>query len=776
MNYSRVPALHGWSTLLPSCDFETYSEAGFAWEDVPGYHKWVKRKNLEFPVPAWVEPTRRLTSLPGIADTNRGLPVVGVRNYVRHPSFEVLSLAYDMLDGRGPQHWVPHWTTGKWPEQVITGCYNTMPNAHPWALLDYVANGGLLGGWNVVGFEYEVWNGYCVPTWGWPELKLEQCRDTQAKAAVSGYPRALKNAGKVIFLPSEAHLQKDPAGDALIRKLTVPRNPTKANPSLRWTPQTAADDFANFYRYNIQDVVSEMALNNRIPDLSPRELRIAQASDRVNERGMQIDTKAMEDCICIMEQVFAKYEGELRGITANRVKTANEVSKILEWMRDIHGVSLPNLDEDVVAGSVNDRGLPDAVRRVLEIRQKLGFASVKKLYKMRAEVCADGRLRQQYAYAAAHTMLWNGQGVQMANVWKGKLDKPEKVEHALAVISSRSLEFVESVYGDALECIADCLRSLVVARGGCRLIASDYNAIQAVVTSALAGEKWRLDVFHTHGKIYEAMAAQITGNTVELYIEYKKQHGKHHEDRQLGKLAVLSADFGAWIAGWKRFGADEILGSDDAIKKIILAVRAKQPAITEFWGGQTRCKFTDAERPELYGLEGAAISAVLDRGGCYGYRGVRFACHGDALYCMPPGDGDPLIYHQPELRPSRREYAAPWELELSYHGWNSNIQKGPIGWNQMFLYGGVLTQNVVAKVAREFQADALTTLDEGGLYLPVMHTHDEIVCEVENGRGNTPEYLSIVNVGKSWAVDDWGRPWPIKAPGAEETERHGKWD
>src|SRR6185312_1295089 len=420
MQYQRVPALHGWSTILPSCDFETFSEAGYVWEQVPGYLEWKQRKRkLPLvslpPEPVWVPPTVKLASLPGIANSNRGLPVVGVRNYVRHPTFEVLSLAYDMLDGLGVRHWTPSWYTGKWPEQLRAGCYETMLYAQPWALLEHVANGGLLGGWNVIGFEWEVWNGYCVPTWGWPELKMEQCRDTQAKAAVSAYPRKLSNAGKVIFIPGkEDHLHKDAVGDTLIRKLTAPRNPTKPNPALRWTPQTAAEDFAKFYKYNKQDVVSEMALNSRIPDLSPRELRIAQTSDRVNERGMQIDTKAMEDCICVMEQAFAKYEGELRNITGNRITSANEVAKILAWAYEAHGVELRNLDEDYVENILTNlrSPLPPAISRVLQIRQKLAFASVKKLYKMRAEVCADGRLRHQYAYAAAHTFLWNGQGVQ----------------------------------------------------------------------------------------------------------------------------------------------------------------------------------------------------------------------------------------------------------------------------------------------------------------------------------------------------------------------------
>ena len=51
-------------------------------------------------------------------------------------------------------------------------------------LLDHVRNGGKIQGWNVM-FEYAIWNCVCVPKYGWPELKLEQCIDTMALAAVA---------------------------------------------------------------------------------------------------------------------------------------------------------------------------------------------------------------------------------------------------------------------------------------------------------------------------------------------------------------------------------------------------------------------------------------------------------------------------------------------------------------------------------------------------------------------------------------------------------------
>lgn len=1008
--------------FTPCMDVETYSESGFAYDEAA--RKWKPSHD---------------------GSKKSGLPLVGVHNYVNHPSFEVLSLTYDI--GRGERLWVP-------------GC------APPQDLFDYLRADGIIEAWNV-GFERTVWEDYCVPILGWPAVRPDQWRCAMAKSAANGYPQGLDDCAEVLRCTE----RKDKKGKALIRKLTVPRAPTIKNPDLRLYPHTAPEEFAQFYGYNVQDVVVERAVSDRIPDLCPRELDIWRVDQAINRRGMQIDVRSVQASIVIIEQAYAKYNGELCAITCGAVKASSEVAATVRWLA-AQGIFVPNLEEDVVDENLK-RDHSAAVKRLFQIRQALAFGSVRKLYAMRAQVCADGRLRDQYVYHGAHTSLWNGRAVQPANLYKGKLDKPEKVEAALAVIASGSLEYVELMYGDALECVADCLRSMIIPAPGKRLIASDYAAIQAVVTSALAGEKWRLDVFHGHGKIYEAMASELTGNTLEHYATFKKEHSKHHEDRRLGKLAVLSGDFGAWLNGWKRFGAEEILGDDKTIKDLILKTRARIPNIVEFWGGQTRNKFNKGgpERPELFGLEGAAIAATLNPGQCYGYRTVLYQVQGDILYCQPPGGGAPLQYHAPRLERAQREWASPWEYDLSYEGWNSNATKGAAGWQRMKLYGGVLCigagtevltargwvpierctnadaiwdgidwvysgglacqgirkvidyesilmtpdhevlthdgwkkahvaqseglrriavrlpddlgvlaqregqdvvagamrlrrlgdgprvgdcqekssravvrlsdqtltvrspadprdvstsrisrmgldarplpasvasslaqlrrardtglralgklrsflgrhgayllagavfrsnrqrralqtgqlsldrshntgeqpsvhgadrdakrahvdrrdipgvrhiesqallpvesrkifvrtydlvdcgprhrfvvrgrdgvptivhncQNVVSKVSREFQADSLVALDRTELYLPVGHAHDEIVTEVENGKGNVAEYLEIVNRGKPWAVDDWGRPWPIKAPDAEETQRYGKW-
>lgn len=727
-----IIAGHGVSTVIADFDWETYSEAGYRWDS--SLQKW--------------------KSLPGLAEQNRGLGAVGVYNYVTHSSFEVLSLAYDLKDGAGPRWWRPG-----------------MPD--PADLLEHIRQGQPIEAHNF-GFEWAVWMLYCVPKFGWPPLLAHAERCSQAKARAWSLPARLANVGPALKLPAE--LQKDSGGSRLIQKLTVPRNPTKNNADLRWYPHTAPEDFAEFYRYNVQDVVAESAVSQRIPDLCPRELEIWRCDQAINRRGMQIDIKAVNDSINIVEQATDKYSARLREITAHRVQRHTEVAQTLEWMHG-QGVHLDNLDEETVAEAL-DREYPPGIKEVLRIRQVLSFGSVKKLYAMRAQTCADGRLRDQYAYHGAHTALWNGQGVQVSNLYTPgeEFKTPANVEAALGCIASGSLEYVEGVYGDALETVANCLRSMIIAGPGKQLISSDFSAIQAVVTSCLAGEQWRIDVFRTHGKIYEAMASLITGKPLQFYLDYKKQTKQHHPDRQLGKLAVLSADFGAWINGWKRFGADKILGSDDEIKRVILLTRNAQPMVGELWGGQVRDKFRPSERPELYGLEGAAIKAVLDPGQCYAYRGIRYVVHDDVLYCQPPGNGAPLCYHEPRLAPARREYARPWELDLSYMGWSSNAAKGQMGWVRMPLYGGVLTQNVVAKTAREFQADALMEFERSGWAVPMCHTHDEIVCEIDE------------DVDPTWAKAEFERlmvsrlqhaafdGWPIKAPGAWIQPRFGKWE
>lgn len=766
---TQVTAHPGIATVLPDFDFETFSAAGVVYDPIK--QKW--------------------GSLPGLSDQNRGLKAVGARNYVEHETFRVLSLAWNLKDGRGERWWRPPELMDLFPASK-RGDYCDVGE-----LIEHVGTGGPLEAFNV-GFELTVWEYHLHRVCGWPRLRIEQlyCAAAKARAAaIIGSSGSLDDVGEILRL----HERKDPAGDKLIKKLTMPKPPTPeksksggrgkpriitqaANNDMRWTPITAGEDFERFYAYNKQDIRTEAEASMRLPDLSLRELEIWRWDLLCNTRGMQVDRYGIDNCIAVVEQCYVRGNAELQRLTNYTVSNSSEVAKLLEWMAT-QGVRLYDLDEDAVEEALLRTDYPLQVQRALRLRQSLAFGSVKKLWAFRYHSTEAGRLCDQYVYYGAHTGLWNGRAVQPANLFKGMFDKPEQAERALSIIASRCVELVEFEYPgvDPLEVVASCLRSLIIAAPGHRLISADFTAIQAVATSALANEQWRLDVFRTHGKFYETMASRLTGKPLQWYLDYREANKKHHDDRQLGKLAVLSGDFGAWINGWKRFNAQKY-GDDAFIKDLILKTRTAQPMVSELWGGQTRNKFNKApdgsyaqEHDQLYGLEGAAIAAILDPTQAYGYRGIVYQMHEDVLYCRPPSGGF-IRYHSPRIAKSQRDYARPWEVEMSYEGWNSNATKGRAGWSRMKLYGGVQTQNTVSHMCREIQADAILSLERNG-YPVVMHTHDEQVAEVPDGYGSTAHYTQIVRDSlPKWAVCSDGAPWPVKVPEAWEAQRYGKWE
>jgi DNA polymerase len=726
----RIP-LEGpfYSTVLPNVDFETYSEAGYVWDAFE--EKW--------------------HGLPG-SDKARGLKVVGARVYVEHRSFRLLSVAWDLKDNRGP---------------CIAYDFS------PADLITYVARGGLIES-HYSAFEFTVWNHYCVPKLGWPPLKLEQTRCSMAKARACGYPGKLEELCEVLGTS-----RKDPDGTRLLRKFSVPRNPTKKDPRLSIDPRSDPIDGPKLWAYNIQDSVSESDASEHIPDLPDNELQYWLMDQRINARGVQIDLENLYNCIAIVEQSFEKYGGELARITGGIKVT--ELEQLKGWLRG-QNVHMADMQADSIDAEVEHLrafypGTP--ALRALEIRQILGSASIKKLFAMAAQVASDGRLHDLYSYHAAHTGLWTGNGPQPQNLYKGEWKDPAQIEHAFNVMRYRCLEAVEFEFKcDALQVVNNCLRSLFIAKPGHTLISSDYTSIQGVVLAVLANEEWRLEVYRTHGKMYEASIARMTGTPLEEILEYKTRTGAHHPLRDKGKKAELSGGFGAWIGGWKRFGADEYYDSDDELKAAILAWRAASPAIVEWWGGQSRDTFDWSKIPykEYFGLEGAAISAVENPGTCYRARDIGFEMNTatDTLYVQLPS-GRLIYYHTPRLEPSTREWAQPWEQRLTFMGYNTNPDKGPYGWIQQDLYGGVLCQNAVSGVARDIMAHGMINLESVG-YSIVLHTHDEPVAEVDLADVSTGKHSIEGFEARINDLPHWAKGWPIAAKNGWMLPRYGKYD
>lgn len=738
---------------LPTVDFETYSEAGYKFDFVS-----MKVKGL------------------GVGGKG-GLKEVGTSAYAEHHSCEVLTMSYDLLDGSGVRRWKPG-------------------DDQPSDLLNHVAQGGPVAAWNVT-FEWFIWNFVCVRKYGWPPLNFEQCHCDMAKSRRYSMPGPLAHAAKVV-----GGAQKDKAGSNLIQKLTRPHTPTKNRLGVRRTRDTDPEDFAAFDQYCDQDVVAEMATAAHMPDLTTSERATWLADQRVNARGVQVDVAALDACLYIMQKVTERFTDELRDITCGAVSSVNAGAQFIAWLGSL-GVHTHSIDADNVKeilGWESSR-LPQPARRALEIRQALGGANIKKLPKLKLQLNSDGRLRNQYTYCGAATGRWSAGGVQLQNLTaKGPKSKtcdicgrvvgtgcrlevmgargscPEcggndwttnhewKVEHvefAIADIMRRDLDRVIDVWGDPCTLLAGCLRGLFIAKEGHELICCDFSAIEAVVLACLSRCQWRIDVFNTHGEIYEMSASKITGIPFAEFAEYKAANDMHHPLRKaIGKVAELASGYGGWLGAWKAFGAEEHFDNDDEIKAQIIAWREASPEIVEFWGGQHRqtgAKPWDST-PELFGLEGAAVAAVLNPGHCFNVGDVGYGVQNDVLYCRLPS-GRFLYYHRPRLDRGEDHFKRP-SYKLTFEGYNSNAQKGPPGWQRMETYGGRLAENVTQAVAADIQSEALKRCEDSG-YSVVMHTHDELTAEVKIGSGKTLAGMTELMTQRP----EWASWWPIRGAG-----------
>lgn len=799
---TRLVAGMGYATVLPDLDFETYGEAGFVWNEAAG--KW------EGP--------------PGAPQNQKGLSQVGAEPYTAHPTCEILSLYYDLKDGGGRRRWRPGLSD-------------------PLDLFAHVRAGGILEAWNV-GFERWVWENVCVSRLGWPAMRPEQWRCAMAKARAHALPGALGEAGKVLALavqkdkdgdrllkrfsvpqkPTKADprrraplLPDQAALDAEWRRLWRPDMKPAA---VRDAQRVLVDDYQDtqrLYGYNETDIASEAEASSRIPDLEGDELRWWQVHEAINRRGVHIDLQSVDNCIAVIEQALSRYNTELQTLTG--IDSASKVQQIVGWLHS-RGVHLDGLDEDQVETALKRPGLPPDARRVLEIRAAVGSASVKKVFAMRNRASADHRLRDLYVFSGARTGRSTGEGPQPTNLpkagppvvrcscghhhapershcpWCGRAAvppppglkdgrivewNPEAAADAIDVLRQRSLSWAEYVMGDGMATIAGAVRALFDAAPGHDLISTDFNSIEAVGLAMLSGEQWRIEVFRTHGKIYETSAAMMYRIPFEDFAKHKAATGQHHPLRQKGKVAELAFGYQGWIGAAQAFGMP---GTEDEIKADILAWRRASPAIEWLWGGQTMGKaagiLENADRGVpgadrwdrttfLFGVEGMAVAAMSQPGVEFpvarldgSHSGIAFVQRGDALYCRLPS-GRYLTYHRPRFEPSERG-----GVGLSYEGWNSNPKNGPKGWIRMNTWGGRLVENInQATCADPFRAACIRLEDAG--YPVVLHVYDEIVSEIPEGFGSVADFERICEERPAWCAD-----WPIRAPGGYRAKRYRK--
>ena len=213
------------------------------------------------------------------------------------------------------------------------------------------------------------------------------------------------------------------------------------------------------------------------------------------------------------------------------------MAQLKQWIRDNSGLELESLNKQTVAEVLADRFGDELVKEVLRIRRELGKTSVKKYAALDACLCGDGRVRGLLQfYGANRTGRWAGRLVQVQNLPRNYLGT---LDTARELVKKRQTDAVRLLYGNVPDTLSQLIRTAFVPGPGNRFFVADFSAIEARVLSWLAGEQWRLDVFRTHGKIYEASASAMFG----VDLDRIKKGNPEYALRGKGKIAELALGY-----------------------------------------------------------------------------------------------------------------------------------------------------------------------------------------------------------------------------------------
>lgn len=613
----------------------------------------------------------------------------GVYRYAEDPDFEILLMAYS-YDGE--------------PAQII----DLTEEALPGQILQDLTNPGVLKTAYNANFERA-----CLAAFFGLEIDPEQWQDTMVLAAELGLPRSLADVGKVIGLSEDQ--QKIKEGRALIQYFSKPCKPTKTNGGrTRNMPRHAPEKWEAFKTYCQRDVDTEQAIRTKLLrfGVNQEEQDLWYIDQKINDRGVGLDLGMASAAAELDSTLKAELLQEAKDLTG--MANPKSVSQIKNWILEETGQEIKSLEKREMARVLQDLDGCPKVLSFLELRKEFNKTSTAKYEAMLRCVSGDGRIRglTQF-YGANRTGRWAGRNVQMQNLPQNHLPD-EDLDLARQLVKAGDLEALKALYepGDTL---SQLIRTAFIPRPGYKFIVSDFSAIEARVLAWLAGEKWRLDVFNTHGKIYEASAEQM----FNLPAGSVK---KGDPMRTKGKIAELALGYGGSAGAMKRMGALENGLTEEELMPTVNSWRRANPAITMLWS-----KLDGLVRELLR----SGAPQIID-----GEKRLKVYRQGPVMRLRLPSQRT-LSYVRPRIDGG----------SITYEG----IYQQAGGWGRQDTYGAKLVENITQAVARDCLAVAMKRLDAKGIQV-VFHVHDEVICEVkDDGKVTADTVAQIMAEPIAWA-------------------------
>jgi DNA polymerase len=598
------------------------------------------------------------------------LSKVGVYRYVSHPSFEVMLFA---------------WAFNDCPIQLVDfTAGEELPAAVMKALTEHT---------DVPKSAYNaLFERTCLEKHLKAVMAPEEWRCTMVHGYELGLPGGLGLLAEILGLPKEQQKMKE--GKALITYFCKPCKSTKANGGRRRNkPQHEPERWEIFKEYCIKDVEAERAIRVILEEfpIPESEQKLWEVDQRINDRGVRLDRELIRQAIKLDDLYKARLEEESQEIT--QLQNTNSVAQVKEWIKRVSGIEVTSLAKDTLPKIIAQTDNTD-VKRVLELRQGLAKTSTSKYSAMARCIDDDDRARGLIQfYGAGRTGRWAGRLVQVHNLPQNKI--PD-LELARSLLRDGYFEAFEMFYGNVPFILSQLIRTAFIPAEGKLFYVADFSAIEARMIAWLAGEEWRMEVFSTHGKIYEASAAQM----FKIDITTIDKGQPNYSYRAKGKIAELALGFGGAEGALTAMGALNMGLEKKELKPLVNAWREANSEITNLW----------------WRVGDAAMEAV-QTGLITETHGLKFQVESGILF-ITLLNGRRLAYTDPQIISGKFDRET-----LAYMGMDDKKK-----WAQIETYGPKLVENIVQAMSRDCLAESIINLEDKG-YRIVMHVHDEVIID-----------------------------------------------
>lgn len=601
----------------------------------------------------------------------------------------------------------------------------------PTELLDAVANGAYVYAHNIK-FDYRIWLYKMCEDWGWPEIHIDQCIDTQGLCATYGLPLSLGAAGEAMGLK----MQKEKIGKALIKLLC---RPNKKGGQPMWNDPVYQFKFKQLFQYCKVDVGSMRELVGKLPrgHLIPQEHKIWRLTYNMNTKGLPVAYDEAKAIRTRLNSYIEKAMVKVPALTGNQIQKVTQTIKIKEWICD-QGYEVPDLTANTVEEALADEKCTGKVRKMLELRQELGKSSVAKFTKLLEMAILDENgqywIYDNLEFHGAGPGRWSGRSFQMHNLPRFKLKDPEPW-----IVKFMNNQPIEDPVGIA----KGLIRPIIKAPKGYKLFVLDYDAIENKILHWLADDQEALTDFRNGIDQYITMASARYGESYGIIKEgYLADDLVYSGMRFMGKVIILGAGFGMGKDTFVKTAKEQfgMIVTEEEAAEAIRAYREKYYLVKKLWND----------------LKTAAVRAVLT-GKRQTVRNITFGLgvvNGSKWLAMKLPSGKCVYYCDPNVQ---NRFIPKYEHmgkvpTITHRGRHPKTGK----WWRLPLIPGRITENAVQGSAREVMAQGLLNVEEKMKEMGLIGTvHDEGmgIVRIENITDSTMDTFNHHLCDIPWAKD-----------------------